>query len=646
MYFDDIYMKNAEPATRVSEYSARILEFCEEDPYLREEIEKERKRFFTSRLDNYYPTSEEKELAELRFADYFLFSYSSEHYKMTPLELFLSRESSDFNKKDREIYSGFKSHIYSAFEVLKVIVGSHFLAKDLSSDKVYKVRENKATYQMEEKNIIIARIVPYEEDYALFSITLLMPRAASYLTKREWRRMMAEDKKGPDPLMLERVFYHKKRETTGDNLEMVEKKLRRILKKHLGKRAPSIRQLKKRMNETTDPMDILRELTEKIPFSITKKLIEFQELFNAFWNLSSRDEFSGRSPQQKTEEMRGPRERELIHDLMRHISTTVKPDKFSSKKDLQKEIEKRKKRWLSEPQPELNYMSPWEVILRERKKLSSPIKDFGVTISVAPLIARQGEKINLDDITPEVTPLAKDLEVLLHYFEQNKVKATPKNKWIPFKHVKIIERDFQWKDGFIFLGKEEKRGEEPRKSYIYFIDKICRTEEFIYIDEKGKISVNRQRVKEFSQKSYGEKLFQLLCVWVEKIDWKELRMNDFLNYDCEMHQQQFETFLYHFHRFKTNEKITPGQLMNKLYGSRIKMIESEQGLKEHVVISLKKIILDYLKWLGIIKTEGEEIVEGMGIFSIKRFWITPYGRKLINRLIEYLIKKGRIKVSK
>jgi hypothetical protein len=566
MYYDDIYMEDMEPATRVSEYSARILEFCEEDPYLREEVEKEREKFFTSRLETYYQTSEDKELAELRFADYFLFSYSSEHYQMTPLELFLSRKLPGFNKKDKEIYSGFRSYIYSAFEISKVIVGSHFLAKDLSSNKVYKIRENRATYQMEEGNIIIARIVPYEEDYALFSITLIMPRAASYLTKREWRRMMTEDKRGPDPLMLERVFYHKKREAPRNNLEMVEKKLRRILKKHLGKKAPSIRQLRRRINETTDLMDVLKELTEKIPFPTTKELIDFQQLFNAFWNLSSRDEFGGKSAQQKAEEMRGPRERELIHDLMRHISTTVEPDKFSNKKDLQREIEKQKKRWLSEPQPELNHMSPWEVILRERKKLGSPIKDFAVTVSVTSLKAGQGKRINLDDIiTLEDTPLVKDLEVLLHYFEQNKVKATPKNKWIPFKHLKIIEQDFEWKDGFIFLGKEEKRGEEPRKSYIYFIDKICRTEGFIHIDEKGKIGVDGQRVKEFSKKSYGEKLFQLLCVWVEKIDWKELRMNDFWDYDCEMHQKQFETFLYHFHHFKTGEKITPGQLMNRLY---------------------------------------------------------------------------------
>lgn len=644
MYYDDIYMKDTEPATRVNEYSARIIEFCEEDIYLSEEVEKEREKFFTSRLETYYPSSQEKEFAELRFADYFLFSYSSSHYKMTPLEVFLSRKLSGLNKEDKEIYSGFKSHIHSAFEVLKVIVGSHFIARNLSSNKVYKVRENRATYQMEEGNIIIARILAYEEDYALSHINLVVPRAASYLVKREWKRMIAKDKKGPDPITLERVFHQGRKRVVENDLEMVEKKLRRTLRKNLGKKAPTIRQLRKRINESTYSMDILKELIEKMSFSSTEQLIQFQELFNAFWNLSSRDEFGGKSPQQKAEEMRGPRERELIPDLIRYVTSTVNPDKFSSKKDLQKKIEKQKKKWLSEPQPELNYMSPWQVILNERKKLGNPRKDFSISISATPISAGSKIKTSLDDITPENTSLIEDLEVFLDYFEKNRVKVTPKNKWVPFKHIKSIEKDFEYKDGFIFLGKEEERGEEPRKRYIHFIDTICRTERFIHLDEKKKINLNRARIKKFQQKSYGERLFRLLCVWVEKIDWRELQLAGFLDYECEMHQKHFITFLYHLQRLKTEEKITPEQLVNKLYGSKIKTIESKGIPMYHITSSLRTILLYYLNRLGVIDTEGEEIVEGMGIFSIKKFWITPIGRKLINRLIEYFIKKGRIKV--
>jgi len=39
MYFDDIYMEDMEPATRVSEYTARIVDFCMEDqPHRKENL--------------------------------------------------------------------------------------------------------------------------------------------------------------------------------------------------------------------------------------------------------------------------------------------------------------------------------------------------------------------------------------------------------------------------------------------------------------------------------------------------------------------------------------------------------------------------------------------------------------------------------
>jgi len=645
MYYDDIFMEDMEPATRVSEYGAKILEFCAQDPYLSKEIEKERERFLTSKPEIYYPTSEERESAELRFLDYFLFSYSSSHYGITPLEVFLSRKLSGFNKKDREIYSGFRFHIFSGFEVLKVAVGSHLIARDLSFDKTYKIRENRGTYQMEEGDFMIGRIVPYEKDYALFHLSLALPKNISYLAKRQWKRTSPKVKERPEPLLLEKILYQGGKRKAEDNLEMVEKRLRRTLKKYLGKKAITIRQLRKKINETTDPVKVLKELTEKMNFSTTEEFIEFQKLFNSFWNLSSRDEFGGKSPRQKVKEMRGPREEELIQDLMSYVRSEIDPDKFPNQKELEKEIERCKKRWLSEPQPELNYRTPWEVILKEREKLGNPRKDFSIKVAITPIIPKPEIKSSLDNITLRDTPLVKDVETFINYFEQNRVKVTPKNRWIPFDHLKIIEQNFKCKDSFVFLGKEEKRGEEPRKRYIHFIDKISRVERFIYLNEKGRINVDKLRVKKFCQKSYGEKLFQLLCIWVEKIDWKELQVRDFLDYECDMHQQQFKTFLYHLHHLKVSEKITPKQLVGKLYGPKMKMITSERGLIEYLTISIKTILLNYLKWLGIIKTEEKEIIEETGIFTIEKFWITPVGKRLINRLIEYFIEKGKIKIS-
>jgi len=178
-------------------------------------------------------------------------------------------------------------------------------------------------------------------------------------------------------------------------------------------------------------------------------------------------------------------------------------------------------------------------------------------------------------------------------------------------------------------------------------DFIKEKDSSLYIDEKGRVNVDKLKVKKFSQKSYGEKLFELLCIWVEKIDWKELQPGDLLDPYCDMHQKNFETFLYHLHRLKINKKITPEQLMNKIYASSIKMIEpQEKFFIESLTATLKTVLLDYLKWLGIIKTEEEEMIEGTEIYTIEKFWITPAGKRLINRLIEYFIKKGKIKIPK
>jgi len=63
------------PATRVNEFTTDIIEFCESDPRLYEELIKERERFFTLTPEKYYKTFDDKNWVELRFADHFMFSY-------------------------------------------------------------------------------------------------------------------------------------------------------------------------------------------------------------------------------------------------------------------------------------------------------------------------------------------------------------------------------------------------------------------------------------------------------------------------------------------------------------------------------------------------------------------------------------------
>jgi len=275
--------------------------------------------------------------------------------------------------------------------------------------------------------------------------------------------------------------------------------------------------------------------------------------------------------------------------------------------------------------------------------LGNPRKDFSIKVRVTPMIPRPELITNLDGISPKDTSFVEDVETFIHYFEQNRVKVTLKNRWIPFKHLKMIEQNFKYKDSFTFLGKEEKRGEEPRKPYINFIDKICRAEGFIYLDERGRINVDKLRVKEFSQKSYGERLFELLCIWFEKVDWKELVVRGFLESYCEVYQEDFEIILWYLFHLGIDKKITPEQMVYGLYDS--KDIESEEGLVRILTTALRIILLNHLRWLGIIKTQEKEILD-TGVYIIKEFWVTITGKRLIVRLIEYFIQKGKIKVSK
>jgi len=633
-------------ATRVNEFTLDIIEFCENDPHLYKELIKEREKFFTLTPERYYKTFDDKNWAELRFADHFMFSYISQYYEAVPLEVFLSKNLSKYNKHDQQIFLGFKGSIFSAFTITKVVVGFYFMAKDLTFGKEYKVRENRATHKLQEGDYIVGRILPYETDYALSNVNLTYPKESSYILKRLWKNSPSDITRVVTPLMIEKELFQKYRSAPKkeNNLESAEKKLKHFLKKYLGKKAPSIKNLRKKINKITDPFPLMRELSGKFKFSSNDELIEFQQLFMNFWNLSSRDEFQGKSPEEINKQNIGPKEKELTQDLMFYVQSEVNPGDFSNQDELDKAVKECQERWLHQPQEELEYKNPWEVILEERKRLGNPRKDYSVSITITPVSCGMKEEyIDLTGLNMKDTPLVKDLETFVNYFIKNRVKVTLKNRWIPFKHLKLIEENFINKDIFNLFGKEEKRGEEPFKRYICFIDFLSRAAKFIYIDKKGWVQINARHFKEFSEKSYGEKLFELFFTWVEKVNWTKLQIRDFIAIYAKEYQEIFIDILYCFHKYEVNKNIEAEELVDQLYGSTIENMESPEKAVGHLTIMIDRVILSYLKWLGAIDTQKEKIIPGIGIGWIKKFLVTPKGKNLINKLIDYYIKVGKIK---
>ena len=303
------------------------------------------------------------------------------------------------------------------------------------------------------------------------------------------------------PLMMERAVFQRnpKEEKESKDLETIEKKLKKMLKKYLGKKAPSLKNLKKRINKADDPFAIMTELASQIIFSSDKEMNAFLQLFMDFCNYSPRDDFHGKSPEDIETHDKGPWEKRLAHDLMNYIQSKVNPSEFNNQNELRKEIEKYQKEWLHQPQEELDNKSPWTVILEERKSMNNPRKDLSIKIDITPIGGVNKNSFSLARIAPKDIPLAKDLESFVQYLAEKRVKVAQKNRWIPFKHLKLIEEGFinPGKDIFHFMGKEETRGQEITKRYIYLIDLLCREARLIQINKQGYTKVNQSNYQIF-----------------------------------------------------------------------------------------------------------------------------------------------------
>jgi len=71
-------------------------------------------------------------------------------------------------------------------------------------------------------------------------------------------------------------------------------------------------------------------------------------------------------------------------------------------------------------------------------------------------------------------------------------------------------------------------------------------------------------------------------------------------------------------------------------------MESSKEVFDDLITVADVILLKYLKWLGVITTQEKELIPGIGMGRIKKFWIPPKGKNLINRLIDYYVKIGKI----
>jgi len=461
-----------EPADRIIKFTHDILDFCASDPNLFLEMLQERENVLTRNPEKYHQTEDVREIANLKFEDYYIYSYISDHYQKKPLEVFLLKMLSKYNPKDQKILQGFQDNIFSSFTVSEVFPGSYFIVKDLISGNEYKIREDQSLFQMEKNDYFLGRILPYETGYVLSCVNLFLPEVPYYVARKFWGNLPKDYFNEINPLEIEKIFIN--------------------------------------------------------------------------------------------QGMEG----EYVED-------------------------------------------------------------------------------NLDDIQEGDSPVARDVETFVSYFQENRIKVTKKNRWIPFKHLKIIEKNFinPEKDSFLFLGKEEETGKETRKKYIHFIHLLSRAERLIYHDKKGYVQVNQKHFKKFTKNNYGEKTIKLLLDWMEKVNWIKLQATEYTTFNAQEYQENIVGIWQFFYQLKPNEKKKPAALTKDIYTDPSRGQKELDEITEYLTHDVQSIILRYLKWFGVIDTQEEVIFPDLCIRSIKQFWVTPKGKKLVDRVVRYFWEKGEIKFS-
>jgi len=627
-------------ATDAHKYFGKLFHFVKSDPYLPWEKTRQMNDFFGGSPFKIYSHSQHQlEMALGRFLEWFAFDYVSQHYGQTPLDVLLTQNFDELSQKELDIFIGWRKNVYGFFEITEVKRGKHFLAREIRTDREYKVLEYTATLQMEEGDILWGKLFPYQGNYTLSGVASRWKKELSYPMKREIARIKERGGKIDfTPKVVERNLFHKKEEEVeGKEREMIEKRLRRKLHCYLGKRF-KLKDLQRLMEKAEGPDEILKEFSSQIRFKTNREADEFTHLIIDYWNYFPQEKFAGLSPKEQIREgNKVPLEEALIQDMLQYLQEKVNPDDYPNVEETYKDLKKWQRSWLNKPQKELNGKTPWEAISEERKKLGNPERDFSYLVTITPLMV-EGKFGDLSRIKKVETTILSDFEAFLDYIQKHRIKLTPKRKHIPFKEVKSIEKGFDFQDSFTFLGQEEMRGKEERKNYIWFIDQLARGGGFVAIDERGYISLQRDKFEQYRSREIGGKLFQVFRIWWDRTDWRIFQGEPLESFAKRL-QELRKSILAIFSELPVGKKTPMEDLSSRFQKPSAK--ETNGFLNLTLPLFIEAILVRYLKWLGIVETEEKVLKPKMPDLRMAvGLQLTLTGKIILQRMVSEYQRKS------
>ena len=237
----------------------------------------------------------------------------------------------------------------------------------------------------------------------------------------------------------------------------------------------------------------------------------------------------------------------------------------------------------------------------------------------------------------EEEELIHDFKVFIDYIVKNKIKLTPKNGWIPRKHIYAINSLFKSPKQL-----EDKVGdkifklrEEPQYSRFYFLDLLAGATGCIELSEKNMLIEGRE-YKYFMQMGGIDKKRWLVLSWWFAMDWENWMQEG--NFGGLMQKKKFLLGSYLQSWLDKRGRVDFKKICKDLRNGLNLRWEapSQDYAKELINWGIERCLLLPLVYFNIIELVHKK--DKFGIEQTIGFYIKPLGRIFLEEIIEIMRK--------
>lgn len=379
--------------------SAALVEFARTDPLMRRALEQARKVFFRgTNYPRYAQDARQRDMAEARLLDWFVFDYSLGDTGATPLDTYIRLKGPTLDPHNHDALEELRQSVYGVFEVMESRPGQGMTLRDLADDTLYPVRERTASKLLGAGTYVLGRVIPSGDEHMLSAALSVWSEDARHTISAAYQRTRAQaGSLYISPLDMEALFCEAPRlagppgpqsEAPAPSPEVapeppapaapVEEEIRIRPRRTL-----RLDQLPPRDTAATDedirnyaaharsPLEVLEIARARHPIRTTEALQQLMERVHSIWPeyehvlAATSFEFDVDIPQSA-----GPRERALMEQFAAIAQSEITSDKYPTFALARAQLRTARRRWLDTRQEQLEYLTPREAIHAERQRIA------------------------------------------------------------------------------------------------------------------------------------------------------------------------------------------------------------------------------------------------------------------------------------